>query len=1061
MKSFIELIIEAIESQKLVSGPGIDLLRAAMKYMRSRGEPTTINDIGFNKGDWEAYTRIYSNYVDNPNIPVDVVVKMLNTARVYKNTQLRNFPEIERLVRADLQDILSDENKGAIEKHEDSVVIFPKEMQYGKVSVYIPGFDRSLQIKINKLLRESMEKKGYQRVVDQFGNNDFEIFKIFSKNKSKPGFFWIHTGFLEQIIKLLENNGKTVVTFEEEAPKPVAEVIPDPIEPRAERSLIDLEIIGKNETGKKLKVKFGGHVNGLPKAIREQGLSGVGFSFDASDGLALINVADESIFDRVLKVLDSLGVDTRKLLEFKEVNFSKTDDDSYMTSSGKHVELMGIVDTGYGKKLKFKLKTFVKNLYDVLREKGLSGKGIAFDGSDKTNLLNIVDVKLFDRSVEVLSELGVDVSPFNKFREKHFAQPTGTEKKVIKNYISYEDLGGDRLEIKIDYRLINQSVSDLSERDRIKRFIKEAVQYNFPQYQWQGDTFSYVVSGNYNQYFTFIKVLEKFSYEVGRIKAILESKIRSGSIKKLPDEGRYDDDQRFMGQIEDQFPESKFELYDQQKRGVAFLCGRSSAILGDSTGLGKTIQLIYAAAIETKGDPNKKVLIITMKAVMNQWRDEIINVLGSEFEDEVSLDPKNPKKWTVLSYHNFSAGKEVDENIEILKRSRFHVLILDELHKVKHGKSKTSINIEKVARTIPVRWGATATISANKPSDVRNQLYMIGHHIGLIKENKFKKDFAGFEFDGRHMTDKTTTPEQKVAAAERLNKWLAITGLYIRRTKEEVRDMPNIDIFDTSTTIDNDSYEGIFYDRLSRVKNPNLAITKLIVAREAIAQLKTTTTANKVLHLVRNNLDKAPAASKVVVFTNFKEAAKQLVNKISAGLRAINPKFHCLELLSRTRKDKRLTVKRDFTNDPNAKVLVMSMRMGGTGIDFPNAAQNMIINDFDWTPESAEQSEGRIYRINTNHNVNIEYVVSNGFDRDLFDLVSEKRKLAKIIQTLRVDYIDNDNQNALKGIIEKQKRVDEIDDKINDIAEKIASSGVKTESFVSYFSNCENIIQLI
>ena len=90
--------------------------------------------------------------------------------------------------------------------------------------------------------------------------------------------------------------------------------------------------------------------------------------------------------------------------------------------------------------------------------------------------------------------------------------------------------------------------------------------------------------------------------------------------------------------------------------------------------------------------------------------------------------------------------------------------------------------------------------------------------------------------------------------------------------------------------------------------------------------------------------------------------------------------------LSDTAKKEREQVKSVFTDDPNAKVLIMSMKMGGTGIDFPNASQNMVINDFDWTPESAEPSEGRIYRINTDHPVDIRYVVGHGLDHRAEDV---------------------------------------------------------------------------
>jgi len=103
------------------------------------------------------------------------------------------------------------------------------------------------------------------------------------------------------------------------------------------------------------------------------------------------------------------------------------------------------------------------------------------------------------------------------------------------------------------------------------------------------------------------------------------------------------------------------------------------------------------------------------------------------------------------------------------------------------------------------------------------------------------------------------------------------------------------------------------------------------------------------------------------------------------------------------------------------------MRMGGTGIDFPNAAQNMVINDFDWTPEAAEQSEGRIYRINTDHPVNITYMVGRGIDQTLYQKVQKKREIAAIIQKYRKEYHDTDDKEALRRIVNAQMEIKDID----------------------------------
>jgi superfamily II DNA or RNA helicase len=169
----------------------------------------------------------------------------------------------------------------------------------------------------------------------------------------------------------------------------------------------------------------------------------------------------------------------------------------------------------------------------------------------------------------------------------------------------------------------------------------------------------------------------------------------------------------------------------------------------------------------------------------------------------------------------------------------------------------------------------------------------------------------------------------------------------------------------------------------------------------------------------------------------------------------INPQFKVITYLANTKKNERSRVKANFTNDPNAKVLVMSMKMGGTGIDFPNAAQHMVINDFDWTPESDEQSEGRIYRINTNHPVNIDYTIANGIDESLFEKVQEKRKIAAIVQKYRKEYHQKDHDpETLNKIIAAQKQLQAIDDEMsNIIANQLPSQ--QRESFRSFLTNDE------
>jgi heme oxygenase len=118
----------------------------------------------------------------------------------------------------------------------------------------------------------------------------------------------------------------------------------------------------------------------------------------------------------------------------------------------------------------------------------------------------------------------------------------------------------------------------------------------------------------------------------------------------------------------------------------------------------------------------------------------------------------------------------------------------------------------------------------------------------------------------------------------------------------------------------------------------------------------------------------------------------------------------------------------------------------------------MIINDFDWTPESAEQSEGRIYRINTDHPVNITYTIAKGLDTELFVNVQKKRKLAELIQRYRKEYQEKEvDEETIQKIIDAQKKMQEIDNEINKLianaASKAMGESVSFKDYLDLFSN--------
>ena len=244
--------------------------------------------------------------------------------------------------------------------------------------------------------------------------------------------------------------------------------------------------------------------------------------------------------------------------------------------------------------------------------------------------------------------------------------------------------------------------------------------------------------------------------------------------------------------------------------------------------------------------------------------------------------------------------------------------------------------------------------------------------------------------------------------------------------------------------------------------------TNITTIRRLIAQSKVPITVNKVKQLLINNAehikneikkisvpdDKMQKDTKIVIFTNFKPVAKQLISDIQNALNEFckeqkMPKCG-LEVLGYYGdiSDKQLEAnKLRFKTDPKVRVIVMTMQKGGTGIDFPNIAKNMIINDVFYTPESADQAEGRIYRINTTQKPEIYYPVAKNIDLDkkIFATLKERRKLASIIQDAQNHYVDTNDEKDLEKIkqaqdeseslrIELEKNIaDQIDDLCKDV----------------------------
>ena len=471
-----------------------------------------------------------------------------------------------------------------------------------------------------------------------------------------------------------------------------------------------------------------------------------------------------------------------------------------------------------------------------------------------------------------------------------------------------------------------------------------------------------------------------------------------------------------------------------------------------------TIMLSLAADMRMKTVGGRSV-IITVSNVREQFMDEIKRFTKSK-DEEVSDDIFAGAKWTVMTYSDISQRKkeEVEAILNEINRlgaeKQLQCLILDEIDSVKNDpkNTKRTAAVQSISKSFNSVWGASATIVANRPADVYNQLKAINHPLGNLTLSTFKKEFGGMVPGGWKGAMIDGTIEDQIKAANKLKEWLINYGVYIQRSKKDFReDMPEQEVVKADVDID----EGMLYknigQRLRGYKNPELPVSEMIATRTELAISK-----------VERSLEEAQASleagePKVAVFTCFQQSGKPLIDGLQQVLNnTVGGRVG--HIMGGMNKKTRLETVKAF-KDPNSdmKGLVISIIAGGTGLDFPNVTSKVIVNDFDWTPRSAEQSQGRFFRITSNDDVETKYIIAKGTpDEDFYARVKNKITVANVVRLLtqeqmtlilggarRGDAKLSDVEKKLGEAVRQQIALEEGEESFENRMHKVINDGIK------------------
>lgn len=480
---------------------------------------------------------------------------------------------------------------------------------------------------------------------------------------------------------------------------------------------------------------------------------------------------------------------------------------------------------------------------------------------------------------------------------------------------------------------------------------------------------------------------------------------------------------------------------------------------------------------------------------------EIINNPNSLITDRMAAQAE----WDELEQIRFRFKEGGKRDIltryleHVAKAGHISVLTLDEIHTVKngkptdqdisdeleHNKNFTTFNLQAVSDNIPNVWGASATVVANTPIDLYNQLKVVNNPLSDVNYDSFVTSVS------------TRIPGMTSieGSAKAIRDALIASGVYLQRSKEQIwekgisknlldllKSKFNISIsFDSSRKISemlrnisskksspedlvkflknnlkikssdaqsisstilqsfnpwwprqhvntveveegkyfpvsdrplgsiesefNSDFERRMQETLKH--HPELAGTRqlLLVAfthyRFAAAKAKVPYT----LAQIKPHIDRG---ERIGVFTVSDEAGQMLTSGIKKMI-AESPLAgkEVLEIKGgqdmEWRSGEVAKFKYSTDKSPYAAVVIQIVA-GGTGISLENTAYWSIFNDFPISVSQDEQALGRFYRINTDSDVQVDYMIAPGISQEnsFWDNLQNKKRISSLISKYEI-----------------------------------------------------------
>ena len=477
----------------------------------------------------------------------------------------------------------------------------------------------------------------------------------------------------------------------------------------------------------------------------------------------------------------------------------------------------------------------------------------------------------------------------------------------------------------------------------------------------------------------------------------------------------------------------KASLRPYQERGYSWLVKNLTlgmgALIADDMGLGKTLQVIAAVThLKEAGELEKeKVLAVVPTTLLVNWQREIAK-FSPQLKVALYHGPKRElptDNYDVLLTTYGTARMDVEE----LKHMHYRLMIIDEAQAVKNSTSSQT----KALKSLKARQviGMSGTPVENRLMEYWSIFSLVQPKL-LGTQKDFKEHFARpIEAD---RDPNTIDAFRKLTAPFMLRR--------LKTDKSIIADLPEKLVQDQFTSLRQDQavlYEKFLKETLEKIET---AIKKAKESREdtrivqrglvlklmtglkqicnSVSQFQKTDSpypdsgkGDMLIDLVERSFD---AERKVLIFTQYREMGERLQTWLKSTLGE-----EALFLHGGVTVKRRAEMVDAFQNTPQTRVMILSLKAGGTGLNLTQAS-TVIHYDLWWNPAVEAQATDRAYRIGQKRDVLVYRFITKGtFEERINEMLMSKRELADLTVATGESWVGELPVNELKNLFKLEQ----------------------------------------